>query len=91
MKHIIDLNSEIEKIVNPHIQYHHKHDNVTYFRKWINEISETFFEEWEQEIKEKIDLFADLGNPIKLNIIKIVHQDVLEKYSELSKIDFKNT
>ena len=91
MKHIIDLNSEIEKIVNPHIQYHYKHDNITYFGKWINEIPESFFEEWEQEIKEKIDLFADLGNPIKLNIIKIVHQDILEKYSELSKIDFKNT
>ena len=32
-----------------------------------------------------------MGNPIKLNIIKIVHQDVLEKYSDLSKVDFKNT
>ncbi|MEW4925192.1 hypothetical protein [Algibacter sp. 2305UL17-15] len=90
MKNIIDLNSEIEKIINPVIEYHHEHENISFFDEWVNDMPRTFFTDWEIAIKEKINLVADLGNPMKIQIIKVIHQDVLEKYKEQLELNFND-
>lgn len=88
MKNIIDLNSEIEKIVSPVIEYHHEHKNISFFGHWVNDMPESFFLNWEKNIKDKINLVADLGNPMKIQIIKVIHQDILGKYKEQLELDF---
>jgi hypothetical protein len=90
MKHIIDLNSEIEKIVNPVVEYHHKYENISFFGHWVNDMPDTFFSSWEEKIKEKINEVADIDNPMKIQVTKVIHQDVLEKYKEQLELNFND-
>ncbi|RXG30659.1 hypothetical protein [Leeuwenhoekiella marinoflava] len=90
MKHIIDLNSEIEKIVNPVVEYHNKYENISFFGNWVNDMPDNFFSSWEEKIKDKIDKVADIDNPIKIQVTKVIHQDVLEKYKEQLELNFND-
>ena len=92
MKNIIELNKEIEAIFNPEIYIFNEYRNITFRNHWVNEIydKENYFLDWEKEILNKIDNTIDLGNPLKIKFIKILHQDVLGKYSELSKINYED-
>ncbi|WP_431107188.1 hypothetical protein [Winogradskyella poriferorum] len=88
MKDIIDLNAEIEKIAKPEIEFHEKFQNISFYGLWVNEISYTYFEDWEDRIKTKINNIADLDSPSKVKFIKVFQQDVLQKYNDLSKVDY---
>lgn len=90
MKHIIDLNSEIEKLVNPKVEYNPEYQNIRFFDKWVNEVEVDYFGNWYNSIIEKVNSIADLENPMKVKLLKILHQDVLEKYSEQSKRNYNS-
>lgn len=90
MKNIIELNVEIEKIFNPEIIYQHLDGNITINQIWINEIGSHYFSDCEKQIKEKIDLIADLDSSGKINFLKLFHQDVLHKYKEQLTLNFSD-
>ncbi|WP_027137411.1 hypothetical protein [Gaetbulibacter saemankumensis] len=90
MKNILDLNIEIEKIVKPNIEYHQELQNIRYNGKWVNEIHWNYFNDWEERIKNKINNIADLDSLSKVKFIKVFHQDVLQKYRDLLKLDYKD-
>lgn len=90
MKHLIDLNKEIEKIVNPEIYFHHDYQTFSFFETWVVEADYKYFNNWEERIKDKINHIADLDSPIKVKFIKIFHQDVLNKYNDIIKFDTEN-
>ncbi|WP_275315270.1 hypothetical protein [Tenacibaculum bernardetii] len=90
MKHLIDLNKEIEKIVNPEINFHHDYQTFSFFKTWVVEADNEYFNNWEKRIKDKINHIADLDSPIKVKFIKVFHQDVLQKYKDLLKLNFNN-
>ncbi len=88
MKHIIDLNSEIEKLVNPDVEYYHQYQNIKFFDMWVNDVEVDYFIKWKDEIIEKINSIADLESPMKVKLLKVLHQDVLKKYSERQNRNF---
>lgn len=90
MKNIIDLNAEIEKIAQPEIEFHDKFQNIKFYGDWINELPDNYFEVWEARIKDKINNIADLESPSKVKFIKVFQQDVLQKYDDLSKVDYND-
>lgn len=90
MKNIIDLNTEIEKIVNPEIELHQEFQNIRFFENWINEVNHAYFDIWEERIKGKINDIADLESPSKVRFIKVFQQDVLQKFDDLLKVDYCN-
>ncbi|WP_298367548.1 hypothetical protein [uncultured Lutibacter sp.] len=90
MKNIIELNIEIENIFNPDIIYYHLSGNTTVNQSWVNEIDSSYFNDYEERIKEKIDLIADLDSSGKINFLKLFHQDVLHKYKEQIKLNFSD-
>lgn len=87
MKNIIDLNAEIEKVFKPKIYFHQDYQTFSFFDNWIIETNDEYFQNWEEIIKNKINNIADLDSPIKVKFLKIFHQDVLEKYKDLIKLD----
>jgi len=90
MKNIIELNAEIEKLIKPEVCFHNKHQTFSFFDVWVIEINESYFINWEDKIKEKINLIIDLDSPSKVKYLKVFHQDVLQKYDELIKIDYED-
>ena len=90
MKNIFDLNKEIEAVVNPAIEFKHEHNNILFNCKWVNEIEQTFFPEWEDRIKEKIDLIINVESPFMIKTLKIFHQDILKKYKDLTEQNFND-
>ena len=92
MKNLIELNKEIEAIFNPEIYIFNEYRNITFSKHWVNDIyaNQNYFHEWEERIINKINNTVDLDSPSKIKFIKVFHQDVLNKYSELSKIDYEN-
>lgn len=92
MKNLIELNKEIEGVFNPEIYIFNEYRNITFCKHWVNDIyaNQNYFHEWEERIINKINNIVDLDSPSKIKFIKVFHQDVLNKYSELSKIDYEN-
>ncbi|SDB30507.1 hypothetical protein SAMN03097699_0607 [Flavobacteriaceae bacterium MAR_2010_188] len=90
MQNIIDLNSEIEKIAQPEIEFHQKFQNIRFDGNWVNELNYNHFEDWEKRIKDKINKIVDLESPSKVKFIKVFQQDVLQKYNDLLKVDYDN-
>ncbi|WP_298553593.1 hypothetical protein [uncultured Algibacter sp.] len=90
MKYLIDLNKEIEKIVNPEIYFHEDYQTFSFFKTWVVEIDDEYFNNWENRIKDKINHIADLDSPIKVKFIKVFHQDVLQKYNNIIEFDNEN-
>lgn len=91
MKQIIDLNTEIEKLVNPDVEYYHQYQNIKFFDMWVNEVEvEKFFLAWRDNIIDKINSIADLESHMKVTLLKVLHQDVLKKYSECQKSDYNS-
>jgi hypothetical protein len=90
MKKIIELNVEIEKFFNPEIIYYSLAGNIAINQSWVGEIDSSYFYDYESQIKEKIDLIADLDSSGKINFLKLFHQDVLQKYKEQLKFNFSD-
>ncbi len=90
MKDIIELNTEIERIIKPIVEYDSSHNNISFFDKWVNEIDYTFFNKWENRIKDKISSIIDIDSPMRVKALKVFHQDILGKYKEQSKIDYND-
>jgi hypothetical protein len=92
MKNLIELNKEIETIFKPEIYIFNEYKNIMFNERWVNEIfdNKNYFYDWEQRIVNKINNTVDLDNSLKIKFIKVFHQDVLEKYNELSTIDYES-
>lgn len=90
MKNIIDLNAEIEKISKPEIYFHKDYQTFSIFDTWVIEADSKYFSEWQKRIIEKINNIADLDSASKVKFIKVFHQDVLQKYKDITKFDNEN-
>ncbi|QXP58434.1 hypothetical protein [Olleya sp. HaHaR_3_96] len=92
MKNFLDLNAEIEKLYKPKIQIFNNFKNIMFYDTWANEIYHkvNYFYDWEERIKDKIDNISDPDSPTNIKFIKVFHQDVLQKYNDLNKIDYES-
>lgn len=90
MKNLIELNKEIEKLIKPEVFFYESYQTFSFLDKWVIELDEEYFNNWEKKIKDKIDIIADLDSPIKVKFIKIFQQHVLEKYKDNIKLNTEN-
>lgn len=88
MRNIVELNSEIEKLFNPKIEFHCDYNNILFNGHWVSDIANKYFDDWLDLIKEKLNLIIDLDSPSKVKFIKVFHQDVLKKYTDFLKYNF---
>jgi hypothetical protein len=88
MRNIVELNSEIEKLFNPLIEFHREYNNIIFNGLWASDIEDKYFLDWFELIKEKLNLIIDLDSPAKVKFIKVFHQDVLKKYNAFLKYNF---
>ena len=87
MKNIIDLNAELEKLAKPEIYFHQDYQTFSLFGTWVVEADYKYFEDWQKRIIDKINNIADLDRPSKVKFIKVFHQDVLKKYSDINELN----